>query len=69
MKIKIDDFLHTLGVICLENCDNCFHCPLSVEPPIGGEHFYGCAKDKLEYERCSKHLKKVVLERMKGEHD
>lgn len=63
MKIKITDFLVTMGNICKTNYDGCKNCPLDF---VNEEHRRGCAKDFLYDEQISEKVKRIVIERMKG---
>lgn len=63
MKVKITDFLVTIGNICngRKECNGC------VFDFVDEEHRVGCARDFLYDEKISEKVKNIVLEKMKGE--
>lgn len=62
MKVKITDFLVTMGNICNERTE-CNDCVFDF---VDEEHRAGCARDFLYDEKIAGKVKNIVLEKMKG---
>lgn len=62
MKVKITDFLVTMGNICHERkeCNGC------IFDFVDEEHRAGCARDFLYDEQIAEKVRRIVLEQMKG---
>lgn len=61
MKVKIIDFLLSIGKICDEHSDSCNNCPLCVHE----EKFNGCFKDDISNPKHAKMIKDITLKYMK----
>ena len=65
MKVKITDFLISMGKICDEHNNGiCYKCPFNYE----GETFHGCLKDDMSNPKHAKMITKITLKYIK-EHD
>lgn len=62
-KVKITDFLMTMGNICKKNYDDCSGCPFNF---VNEEYGVGCARDFLEKEEIAEKIKRIVIKQMKG---
>ena len=62
MKVKITDFLVTIGNICRAS-DKCRDCRFNFVDDV---HRKGCALDFLNDEEIAEKVKNIVLKRMKG---
>ena len=62
MKVKIRDFLLTMGEICDKHSDKCTNnCPFSVDDG----YFYGCLKDDMSNPKHANMIKDITLKYMK----
>lgn len=61
MKVKITDFLLTIGEICDKHNDNCGNCPFSVDDG----NFHGCLKDDMSNPKHANMIKDITLKYMK----
>ena len=62
MRVKITDFLITIGNICNTNSNNCKDCPFNF---INEEHRKVCAIDFLKDKDIAEKVKRIVLKQMK----
>ena len=62
MKVKITDFLISMGNICDNHSSNCCNCPFNVDDG----NFYGCLKDDMSNPKHANMIKNITLKYIKG---